>query len=305
MKKHRDLEDLATIIPKSIHALGRKFEHRYRCRYTLFHWRKVVGKKVFDHVKPAKIENDVLFLYAPDSTWRNELMMFQDDIVQKANNFAGEKIIKKIAFINKPNNALYNDNGEAIVINNKISKKNNLLNTLPLKEEKRIDEICRKIRDEELRTKMHRFMEKHELLKINRQKNKWHKCAACSSLCPPEHKLCLSCRQKKQAETKKKIRELLNVYPWLRYAQINNIVPCTPDDINDVRLSMVQKMASSLVIDDTKGDVAKKLVMLYLCLPPEELNDDIINKTFYRLRNDFAKKEKFTPIKRKNFIKRK
>ena len=302
MKKYNDLENMATIIPKSIHALGRKFEHSYRCRYTIYHWDKVVGEKVAKNSRVAKIEKGTLMLYVPDATWRNEIQMFGEEIIQKTNNFAGEKIAKKIVFVNRPHILFDDNNKKNAAINLSVKRKQTAVLNISPKEQAKINDICNFIQDNALREKMTGLIKQQKKLTAKRKRNKWHKCVSCAALCPPDRKLCPDCRRRQQEIKKNKIREYLDVYPWARYAEITKVIDCTPEDITDVRISMIQQLALTMRIDNYEKIAAHKLVMLYKCLPPEELTEPMVNETLYHLRNDMAKNEKFKPLKKADFL---
>lgn len=295
MKKYFGLEQISTVIPKGIKALGRKFERDYRCRYAVHHWQEIVGSNVAKHAKAVNIEKNVLFVYAPDSTWRNELMMFSDSIIQKTNDFVGEKIAKEIHFVNRPQ---YMANSAIL----KKTTKKNIAKTGKVKltddEKQAIKNVCQTVTDKELRQKLQKLLRSQKELKHKRESAAWQKCQICGTLCPPGSRICFRCRTARLNERRRLIRNYLNENPWARYAEINEFVKCEPQDVNDERTIMVQRWAGKITINDREKLLAKKLVMLYRCLPPEQLTDDIVNETLYTLRNNLAKTAEFKPIKR-------
>ena len=49
---------------------------------------------------------------------------------------------------------------------------------------------------------------------------------------------------------------------------------------------MLQKAARKVDPEKIDSIEAKTLVMMYRCIPPEQLTEEIITKTLHRLRND-------------------
>ena len=304
MKKYVGIEDMATIIPKSIRALGKDFERRYLCRYALYHWDKVVGETIAKNVKPVAVENKTLFLYAPDSTWRNQTQMMQKNLIQKFNNFSGKKIIAELRFINRPD--LVKNFGKKIIVGKLLAEKVNLKKFRLTDDEKAdIEKKCVSVGDDALRSKLIGLMESQKKLSLIRSDSAWHECRECRKLCPPGENLCFDCRQRKKEKKRRKIREYLTVNPWARYAEVNAFVPCEPDEVVSERVSLAQKWAAKVKLDEYDSILAKNLVMLYLCLPPKKLNEQIIAETLYRLRNDLAKPTDFKPVRRSDYIKKK
>ena len=304
MKKYTGIENINSIIPKSIHAWGRDFERRYRCRYALHHWKKIVGENVSKNVRAVAVENKTLLLFAPDSTWRNEMQMFKESIIQKTNNFAGEKIVRDIRFVNRL--SVNKDSEKHLFATQKNIYKNHVdsLPNLSSEENSFVEEACLKIKDETLRNKFTDFIKKQIKVTKLKKQNQWHNCPQCGTLCPPDEKICFTCRTEAEKNKRRKIRDYLKDSPWARYAEINKSIPCRPEEINYERAYLVQQWAANVRLTDTDTTAAQKLVMLYLCLPPEELNPNIVRETLYTLRNDLAKTEKFVPVKRYDYIKR-
>jgi hypothetical protein len=59
-------------------------------------WEDLLGKTVASRTKSIYIKNKVLFVELSSSVVRNELMMIRQDIINRMNEKAGEKIIEKI-----------------------------------------------------------------------------------------------------------------------------------------------------------------------------------------------------------------
>ena len=123
-------------------------------------------------------------------------------------------------------------------------------------------------------------------------------------LCSPEEKLCSSCTIEERGKLRSKVRSLLKELPWLRHAEINKHIPCSPYLVNSIRAGMVQEMASKVTLEELDSLKAETLVMLYKCLPPEQLNHDVVARTIYSLRKDLARGKEFKPVRRYDIIPR-
>jgi predicted nucleic acid-binding Zn ribbon protein len=59
-------------------------------------WAEIVGERLASQAKAIAIEHRILFVRADDSAWRNELSLMKEDIVEKINDFFGEKRVSRI-----------------------------------------------------------------------------------------------------------------------------------------------------------------------------------------------------------------
>ena len=65
---------------------------------ALVYWDTVVGKEISEHTEPFKISNGTVFVKVNDTTWRNELQYFKNEIIEKLNNKIGKKVVNDIKF---------------------------------------------------------------------------------------------------------------------------------------------------------------------------------------------------------------
>jgi hypothetical protein len=92
------LERPDTIIRKTIHHMGSACEKKYYMHWVLWHWPEIVGDFIARNTSPQGIRKDTLYIYSDNSALRNELQMMMPQIVQSVNNYAGQKMIEKVAF---------------------------------------------------------------------------------------------------------------------------------------------------------------------------------------------------------------
>ncbi len=306
-KRTPGMEMVNTILPKSIHALGPKVEKLYRRHFILWHWQDIVGEAIASNVFPMGIEHDRLWLYARDATWRNEVQMMQVDILQKVNNYAGERLVREMRFGRKWEGIRFREeaqtpeNTREFHLGKELCKVNLTDSELVLRKEQ-----CSKVEDAELQKKLHiLLLRQSKLTKFKKSRN-WHVCKDCSALCPEGEQRCSICASRHEGEIRRAVRRILTELPWLRCGEIKEQVPeCTPYMVNSQRASMVQELAKNVKLEDADTIRAKRLVMLHLCLPPEHLTEDIVKRTLYNLRQDLSKPTEFKPLKRYDYLPRK
>ena len=301
MRTPSELEPPTTMIPKAIHSLGRKVERLYRMHDAFQHLPELIGSSFAKHMKPVGIQQGRLFLYVPNDTWRNEAWMFRTEIMQRINARMGEHAVKEVIFTrNRPAARRENDAGE---LNRTRAGKR--LQQIDLTEEELVAlrKRCGKLQNKELRDQLLRLSIRQRQLEKSRTAAQWRPCHGCGVPCEPEREYCPACARKERSRTRQKVRKLLLEVPWLRSGELAQYVPaCTPQMVNNVRADLVQQLASRVTLDQRDGADAKMLVMLYLCIPPTQLDDAAIARTLYRLRHDLAKPETFRPVKRYDVI---
>ena len=62
-------------------------------------WETIIGKDLSDKCTPVKTEENILFLKAKNSIWRNELKLRQKDLLDIIQKKTGNKIITHIRFL--------------------------------------------------------------------------------------------------------------------------------------------------------------------------------------------------------------
>ena len=158
--------------------------------------------------------------------------------------------------------------------------------------------------DEDIGKAISNLYRKHlqlQKLKISRQ---YQKCPQCGRLMSPQESLCSECRHIQRDKLTAAVRQVLRDMPWARYPDVRQYVPeCTPKMVNEQRSIMVQKLAADTDVNDRTSMKAKTLVMLYRCLPPEQLTEDNIARALYALRFDMHRPKDYKTPKRYEVIK--
>lgn len=145
---------------------------------------------------------------------------------------------------------------------------------------------------------------KHLQLQKLKQSKNYGQCPQCGRLMEPAESLCDECRRHQREKVTAAVRQVLRDMPWARYPEVRQYVPeCTTKMVNEQRSIMVQKLAADTDVADRTSIKAKTLVMLYRCLPPEQLNEDNITRALYALRFDMHRPKDYKTPKRYEVIK--
>ncbi len=303
-KKHPGLEQAGQLIHRSMSALGEEMDRLYRTHYALGHLPELIGSAFADHMHPIGVKHKKLLVHVPEDSWRTEIWMFRDEIIKRINQCAGEEIVNEIVSTYRRDlDILENHEQDNEDSGEKINPRKELLNMNLTDTE--VDELrkeCDDVQDEKLKTRLFALSIKRKKLEKLRIKKGWHECPECGAMCSKEEKLCWSCSFHKRASIMSSIRSILTELPWLRYSEIKDTVPCTPEMVNAVRDDMIQRLASRVHLEDAESLDANVIVMLYLHIQPEYLTDELVRRTLYKLRNDLAKPKDFKPQKRYDII---
>ncbi len=66
---------------------------------AVVNWPEIAGPTIASHAKAVRYEDDTLWVSVPDASWRQELVMAQDEILEKIHALPGGRAVKKIHFI--------------------------------------------------------------------------------------------------------------------------------------------------------------------------------------------------------------
>jgi len=206
------------------------------------------------------------------------------DLIANINRFIGDTIIKDIRF----RGYSWEEGDKELEKPVKEPNLGKVLRRIPLGtgDIEKAEAQCAEVQDSDLKQQLIRLYQKNMKLKKLEENYGWEACKRCGVLCPPQQGYCVICEREERHETEAKIREMLAAMPWARYADIYKYIPCSKGMVNQQRIKMLQKAAAKVDPDQPNSLEAKTLVMLYRCLPPEQLTDEIMTKTLHRLRND-------------------
>ena len=301
MKRHPGFEKPEIVVRRAIHELGPAVEVPFRRYYVLWHWKEIVGDVFARNVRPIYIRFKNLHLYTLSSAWKNEVLLMQEDIISKVNQFAGEKMVEAIKFGYDTSKEEEKDILSLREYEDSLRKKksvdkkievNKIL--LPPQEVEEVSKNTAQVENEELRETLERFLIKVKKTKRYLLEHGFHKCAGCERLVSENEKYCFFCRQRLLLEKKRAVRRLLSNAPWLRYGEISkHVFGVSPDFVNRQRAEMVQELTQGMSFSDKATLKGKYLTMLYLGVPPEQLTDKLVERTFIKLGRNMPWDEEF------------
>lgn len=304
-RRNPGMEKINQVIPKSIHALGKKIERTYQEHFVLARWREIVGAGIAAHVLPLAVEGEKLILYASAPAWRNEIMLMQMTILARFNTFAGFEMVKELVFSWKKSDVYHRSETSSAGFLEDAGQQEykKALQTMLLTPEEQ-DECKRcvsSVRDERLQAKLLDIARKRKKSEKVRRALGEQPCPQCGRFVSPGG-VCLSCARREKSEMRRSIRRCLLDLPWMRYADIKEQIPCTPAMVASERSRLVQELARRIEFGDWSSLEAQTLVMLYRSLRPEQLTEDIMRRTLYDLRREMAEGAVFRPFPKRSEV---
>lgn len=307
------LETPQTIITRTIHDMGEAAERKYFAHGIMLHWVDIAGEYISSHTEPQGIRQGVLYLYCYDAPLRNELKMLEGQIVQKVNNYAGCEMIKSLAFTRRWENP--DSEGIADILSGAAGNKAGADGKIDFAAEmKKIaltdaeiaqaKELGAGISDGPLAVPGQLFYQKVIQARKLKEKLGYQPCEHCGALVEPGERLCYDCYRKGREATMQAIRQVLSDMPWARIGDVKKHVPeCTTYMLNHERAAMVHTLCSRVMVGDDTSVDAMTLVMLYKCLSPQQLTQDVITRTIYELRFALVKPPDYHAPRRYDVIK--
>ena len=91
-----DIEDMQSIMDSVVDDMG--INRKLNASNIFNHWEEIVGHEIAKRSRPDKLVSLTLYISVTSSTWANELSLMSDDLIEKINSFAGDKVVKKVRF---------------------------------------------------------------------------------------------------------------------------------------------------------------------------------------------------------------
>ena len=92
----KDIEDIRSILDSVVDEMG--IDRKLNTSNIFNHWEEIVGLEIAKRSRPDKLVSMTLYISVTSSTWANELSLMSDDLIEKINSFAGDKVVKKVRF---------------------------------------------------------------------------------------------------------------------------------------------------------------------------------------------------------------
>ncbi len=294
-ERNGKLEQAGDIFPAMLKTLS--WGNKFRQQMVLHQWDKIVGKDIAAHAKPVKLEYKRLFIRTTHPAWAEQLKYMAQALKTKINAYAGEKVVQELVFTNLIKEQSIASFEELVPQKQQVDIGKELQKIkLPEQELAEIHRRCQNLENQELAVELERLGQNARKMDMYHRSIGWHQCGqeGCLSLCPPEDELCQSCSRKREQAKAQKIRNLLYDMPWASYKDIAQEVDCTPMEYTEQRTILMQNIAQRVYYGDLSSTDAMTLVMLYRSIPPEQLNEQVMKKTLYKLRYDL----RYAPLKK-------
>lgn len=275
------MEKMANILTNTIKNMG--LQKKYNSQSVIVHWRKIVGDDISAHTYPVLVQSGILVISVNNSVWCHHLSMMKESIIDKINDFIGEKLILDIRFQagNLKNSQKEENNEIDEQLNSKYKISKIKLDTTDIQI---INETVEHVHDKYLKQKLLRVMRKDFTYKKIKKQNNWHQCASCTVLCPPDQTYCSVCKLNKKNQVIINIISTLKEIPWIHHRELNDHIPCTDEEFHQAKYTLVSSIGR--VIQD--GNVDKFNIMIFIMLTTgakiEAINDAAINKTLDKFR---------------------
>lgn len=272
---------MADLLPMTIKNMG--LQQKYNAQSVIVHWKKIVGDDISARAYPVIVQSGILVIGVNNSVWCHHLSMMKDSIMDKINNFIGEKIILDIRF--KAGYLQDCQNQENIESDVQPNQKYKLSKVkLDESEIQIIHDIALPVHDKYLKQKILRVMRKDFALKKLQKQNNWHQCASCTVLCPPDNNHCSVCKLTKKHKVITNIIGTLKEIPWIHHNELNEHIPCTDEEFHQAKYTLVSSIGRAI----QDGDNDKFNIMIFIMLTTgakiEAINEAVINKTLDKFR---------------------
>lgn len=276
----RPVNHIQVILPQTLAKLGIK--ERYDLEVVMYHWRDIVGERIAAHARPTGVQDNTLIVSVTNSVWCHHLSVLKLQIIDKINNFIGEKLVTDIRFkagyfVDYPNENNTNEN---------LCNIKQEMAAIQLDEADccQIDTVIDQVKDEKLRQRLRRFARNQLRLRKVRLRQDWHQCAACTAFCPPEKKYCISCEVERREATAKRLRQLLLEAPWLTYSECRNYIDCNLQEFLQARETLCERMLREFYNGREDQPFLIALVMVLKRLKPDRVNQEVLTTTLEEIR---------------------
>lgn len=273
-------------------------------------WGEIVDESIAAQVTPVDIEHSVLFVDVKNSSFKDQLKFYKEEIIESINESFNEEepLIKDVRLAN------------AFQIANMPPKKIEPAQEKKFKvsieeievtdeEKKHCEEQVAKFHNDELRQKALELLSSHVRSQKFKLANGWHKCKNCDVLCPPEEIFCEVCKIK---EREAMIEELYRIFydaPQTKTHEAQKLLlermpymrdKCFPEVIESARTSLIQKIANKVRFGDEDSEESRILVALEKQLPLDKVTPAIVKRTMLDMQFNLADQ---LLIRRYNYIK--
>ncbi len=254
-------------------------QKKYIEQSVKYYWKDIVGDDVARHVSCGNFSRGTLTVHTDSSVWSHQVLMMKRTLMKKINEFAGDKIVKDIR-IQTGYQAKFRE------INKDLPNLDHYLNQINLDKEvlQDIESKTSSVKDDKLRDKLKSVLEKQKKLDKLKIAHGYHPCSICGTLCEKKETYCNSCRRQKRQEKRNKIKTTLLSAPFLTYAKLSSIVPCTNTEYQEEKADLIDQTAKKLREGDMSEMTRYLLAMLVTGMTPDVIKEETVEKIVLRFR---------------------
>lgn len=96
-KNNKNVKPISGIIGKVIHSLG--LSQNYYGWSVVNNWPEIVGKEINEHARAFEFKEGELVVAVEDSSWRQQLSMQLEEILDKIHSYPYGRAVKSIRLV--------------------------------------------------------------------------------------------------------------------------------------------------------------------------------------------------------------
>jgi predicted nucleic acid-binding Zn ribbon protein len=94
--QHTPIKTIGSAMDELVKSLG--IQKKLQEYDAVVYWELAVGERIAQVATATRIQQGILFVHVKTSTWRNELVLRKNEIMDKLNTLIGIDVVKDIKF---------------------------------------------------------------------------------------------------------------------------------------------------------------------------------------------------------------
>jgi len=248
-------------------------------------WPELAGKMLAEESYIGRAEGSVLYIYATNSVWMQEIAVYKENLLKKIREDAYGRRFSELRVIMASGKSTEAEESPGEELRKKYREaKDSKRPPLDAREREWIHEwIDSHVGKKELRPVFSKMMEGALRQRKAELTEGWQPCPCCGSLCPPEEKLCLSCRLARDRQRKNKIVLLLKERPELLYEEVSRLISCSYMDFTEARDVLIHRYKENHYRGYGNEEERRNLLSLLIHKPFEEIKKEEAEKALSAL----------------------
>ena len=266
----------------------RRFMESDGFQYFLFRqkWPSFAGELLVRESYIAGASGEVLYVQVTNSVWLSQLTMLKAQILEKINKDPFGARFTDIRFRIGPKQTKNQPRSTLDPINRAIEKEKQRMSQ-PLNESEKqwIDQwVAGHVTDERLGPVFEKLMTGSLKKRKGELAAGYHPCPGCSTLIPPEKKVCQDCGRKISIARRNRIIALLKKHPHYGYEMTRQVIPSTYREYAEAHEFLEIKLEQA-IYDKVNGKENRRMLLALLTHKPmEEITEEEAREKLERLR---------------------